>query len=41
MRGFFDAVRLELEDAARIDSCSRISAMAWLILPLVQEPHES
>jgi multiple sugar transport system permease protein len=35
MKGFFDAVPLELEDAARIDGCSRIGAMVRVILPLV------
>lgn len=35
MKGFFDAVPLELEDAARIDGCSRIGAMWRVILPLV------
>ena len=35
MKGFFDAVPLELEDAARIDGCSRIGAMMRVILPLV------
>ena len=35
MKGFFDAVPLELEDAARIDGCSRIGAMLRVILPLV------
>jgi multiple sugar transport system permease protein len=35
MKGFFDAVPLDLEDAARIDGCSRIGAMVRVILPLV------
>jgi multiple sugar transport system permease protein len=35
MKGFFDAVPLELEDAARIDGCSRLGAMVRVILPLV------
>ena len=35
MKGFFDAVPFELEDAARIDGCSRIGAMVRVILPLV------
>ena len=35
MKGFFDAVPIELEDAARIDGCSRIGAMVRVILPLV------
>lgn len=35
MKGFFDAIPLELEDAARIDGCSRIGAMVRVILPLV------
>jgi multiple sugar transport system permease protein len=35
MKGFFDVIPLELEDAARIDGCSRIGAMVRVILPLV------
>jgi multiple sugar transport system permease protein len=35
MKGFFDAIPLELEDAARIDGCSRIGAMVRVVLPLV------
>lgn len=35
MKGFFDAVPPELEDAARIDGCSRLGAMIRVILPLV------
>jgi multiple sugar transport system permease protein len=35
MKGFFDAIPLELEDAARIDGCSRLGAMVRVILPLV------
>lgn len=35
MKGFFDAVPLELEDSARIDGCTRLGAMFRVILPLV------
>jgi multiple sugar transport system permease protein len=35
MKGFFDAVPSELEDAARIDGASRIGAMLRIVLPLV------
>ncbi len=36
MKGFFDAIPLELEEAARIDGCSRLSAMLRVVLPLVR-----
>jgi multiple sugar transport system permease protein len=36
MKGFFDAIPLELEEAARIDGCSRLGAMIRVILPLVR-----
>ena len=36
MKGFFDAVPIELEEAARIDGCTRLGAMVRVILPLVQ-----
>ncbi len=36
MKGFFDAIPLELEEAARIDGCTRLGAMVWVVLPLVQ-----
>ena len=35
MKGFFDAVPPDLEDAARIDGCSRLGAMLRVVLPLV------
>ena len=35
MKGFFDAVPSELEEAARIDGASRIGAMLRIVLPLV------
>jgi multiple sugar transport system permease protein len=35
MKGFFDAVPGELEEAARIDGASRLGAMIRVILPLV------
>jgi multiple sugar transport system permease protein len=35
MKGFFDAVPPELEEAARIDGASRLGAMVRVILPLV------
>ena len=36
MKGFFDAIPLELEEAARIDGCTRFGAMWRIVLPLVQ-----
>lgn len=36
MKGFFDAIPLELEEAARIDGCTRFGAMLRIVLPLVQ-----
>lgn len=36
MKGFFDAIPLELEEAARIDGCTRLGAMVRVVLPLVQ-----
>ena len=36
MKGFFDALPDELEDAARIDGCSRLGAMLRVILPLAK-----
>ncbi len=36
MKGFFDAIPLELEEAARIDGCTRFGAMVRIVLPLVQ-----
>jgi len=35
MKGFFDGVPPDLEDAARIDGASRIGAMVRVVLPLV------
>ena len=35
MKGFFDAIPSELEEAARIDGASRLTAMIRVILPLV------
>lgn len=35
MKGFFDAVPGELEEAARIDGASRLGAMVRVVLPLV------
>jgi multiple sugar transport system permease protein len=34
MRGYFAAIPSELEDAARIDGCSRLGALARIVLPL-------
>lgn len=34
MRGFFMGISRELEDAARIDGCSRLSALYRIVLPL-------
>lgn len=36
MKGFFDAVPRNLEDAARIDGCSRCDAIVLITLPLVR-----
>lgn len=36
MKGFFDAIPLELEEAARIDGCTRMGAMVRIVLPLVK-----
>ena len=35
MKGFFDAIPIELEEAARIDGCTRLGAMVRVVLPLV------
>lgn len=34
LKGFFDSIPMDLEDAARIDGCSRIGALFWIVLPL-------
>jgi len=36
MKGFFDAIPSELEEAAQIDGCTRLGAMVRVVLPLVQ-----
>ena len=36
MKGFFDAIPPELEDAARIDGCTRLSALFRVVLPLAR-----
>lgn len=36
MIGFFDEVPRELDDAARVDGCSRMQAMIRVVLPLVR-----
>lgn len=36
MKGFFDAIPAELEEAAQIDGCTRLGAMVRVVLPLVQ-----
>lgn len=36
MKGFFDAISPELEEAAQVDGCSRLQAMYRVILPLTQ-----
>ena len=36
MKGFFDGVPRDLENAARIDGCTRIGAMLRIVLPLVR-----
>lgn len=35
MKGFFDAVPSEIEEAALIDGCTRVSALRRVVLPLV------
>ena len=34
LKGFFDSVPMELEDAARIDGCTRLGALWRVVLPL-------
>jgi multiple sugar transport system permease protein len=36
MKGYFDAIPIELEESARIDGCSRLGAMVRVVLPLVR-----
>jgi multiple sugar transport system permease protein len=36
MKGFFDAIPPDLEDAARIDGCTRLSALFRVVLPLAR-----
>lgn len=36
MKGFFDAIPPDLEDAARIDGCTRLSALFRIVLPLAR-----
>jgi len=36
MKGFFDAIPVDLEDAARIDGCTRLGALFRIILPLAR-----
>ena len=36
MKGFFDAVPVDLEDSARIDGCTRLGALFRVVLPLVR-----
>ena len=36
MKGFFDAVPIELEKAARIDGCTRLGALVRVVMPLVR-----
>ena len=36
LKGFFDAVPVDLEDAARIDGCTRIGALFRVVLPIVR-----
>lgn len=35
MKGFFDAIPVDLEESARIDGCTRLSALSRIVLPLV------
>jgi multiple sugar transport system permease protein/raffinose/stachyose/melibiose transport system permease protein len=34
LKGFFDAIPIELEDAARIDGCSKLGILLRITLPL-------
>jgi multiple sugar transport system permease protein len=36
LKGFFDAIPAELEDAARIDGCTRLGALLRVVLPLAR-----
>ena len=36
LKGFFDAIPPELEDAARIDGCTRLGALVRIVLPLAR-----
>ena len=36
LKGFFDAIPVELEDAARIDGCTRLGALCRIVLPLAR-----
>ena len=36
LKGFFDAIPRELEQAAMIDGCSRLAAFAYVIVPLAR-----
>ncbi|MBL8130420.1 MAG: carbohydrate ABC transporter permease [Anaerolineae bacterium] len=36
MKGFFDAIPVDLEEAARIDGCTRLGALNRIVLPLVR-----
>ena len=36
LKGFFDAIPLELEEAARIDGCTRLGALVRIVLPLAR-----
>jgi multiple sugar transport system permease protein len=36
LKGFFDAIPQELEESARIDGCTRLGALARIVLPLVR-----
>jgi len=36
MKSFFDAIPPDLEDSARIDGCSRLTALFYVVLPLAR-----
>lgn len=36
MKGFFDAIPVDLEESARIDGCTRLGALIKIVLPLVR-----
>ena len=39
MSSFFEAVPIELEEAARVDGCSRLGTLVRIVLPIVRRRH--